>query len=234
MSDQNHAILEVKDLSVSFGENEVLSDISFSVADKDILAIIGPNGAGKSVLLRGILNLIPHKGEVDWRPGVKISYVPQKLSIESGFPMSVREFLLMKSNEDKLDDLLFMTGILNSDILDKSISSLSGGQMQRVLIAWAIASDPNIILFDEPLAGIDVGGEETIYNLLEKLNKEKGMSIVMISHDLSMVSKYATNVLCINKKMICIGQPEDVINHETTTRLYGHMVSHHNHNHHDK
>jgi len=158
--------------------------------------------------------------------------VPQRFAVEAGFPLSVREFLLMKTDENKIADLLEMTGLGDDKtVLDKSLSSLSGGQLQRVMIAWAIANDPDIILFDEPLTGIDVGGEETIYNLLDKLNKEQNKAIITISHDLGMVFKYAKQVLCLNKKMVCLGEPKEVITHETTEKLYGHLATHHDHNH---
>ncbi len=221
-------LLAVENLTVSFDEEQILHNISFCLNDADVLAIIGPNGAGKSVLFRALLGLVPYTGTINWRKGIKISYMPQKMSIEKDFPLSVREFLEMKKGN--IDEALSLTG-LDQSILDKKLANMSGGQFQRLLIAWAIVDKPNVILFDEPLAGIDVGGEETIYNLLEKLNKTQGTTILLISHDLGMVYKYANNVLCINKEMVCLGHPSEVINEENTTKLYGSLVTHHDHNH---
>ena len=108
---------------------------------------------------------------------------------------------------------------------------LSGGQLQRVLIAWAILDNPDVLLFDEPTAGIDVGGEETIYNLLKKLNDERAMTILLISHDLNIVYKYANTVLCVNKQKICFGRPNDVLDPQALVKLYGGEAAFYAHEH---
>src|SRR3989338_359500 len=168
-------ILIVENLGVRFDNNEVLKGLNFFVQKGDVLAIVGPNGAGKSVLFRALLGLVPYSGTVHWSPKLKVSYVPQKFNIDKDLPLSVGEFLGFKEkNTGKIINALKSVGItdehhIQHHILKERIGWLSGGQIQRILIAWSILDNPDVLLFDEPTAGIDVGGEETIYNLLKKL-----------------------------------------------------------------
>ena len=231
-------LLKVSDLGVKFEEREVLRDISFSVNQGDVLVIVGPNGAGKSVLLRALLGLIPFSGNIKWEAGIKINYIPQNFAIDRDFPLTVKEFLEFKSKEIKaIMAALCSVGIIDEHhithhILGQRLGWLSGGQLQRILIAWALLDNPDVILFDEPTSSIDVGGEETIYNLIKKLRDEKELTIIMISHDLNIVYKYATNVLCLNKDMICYGAPADALDPASLKALYGEVTFFtHQHNH---
>ena len=224
-------ILEVKNLTIKVGDNTIVSNLNFKVTKGETLAVIGPNGAGKSMLFRALLGLIPFKGEVIWAPGVKIGYVPQKLHIEKNLPLSVSEFLEFKNNGKGIKEVLVLTGLADRKILHKKLGALSGGELQRVIIAWSILDNPDVILFDEPMTGIDIGGEETIYSLIHNLNHAKDSTMLIISHDLSVVYKYANSVLCINKKQICIGSPSEVINDKNTRKLYGELTTHYNHAH---
>ncbi len=228
-------ILNVRDLSVNFGAEEVLKRISFEVNEGDFLAIIGPNGAGKTVLFRALMNLIPYDGKVTWQENIKIGYVPQKLMEKAELPLTVKEFFLLKSKNLFFKDYQLINSIaheLNSvhldlSILDKQLIHLSRGQMQRVLIAWAILGHPHVLLFDEPTAGIDIAGEESVYTMLHKLQDERGITIVMISHDLNVVFRYANNVLCVNKEKICYGEPAKALSGEQIKKLYGESAFYH-------
>lgn len=228
-------ILEVRDLSVSFGRQEVLKDVSFSVNEGDILAIIGPNGAGKSVLFRALMGFIPFDGEIKWKADVKIGYVPQKFFEKLELPLTVREFFVLKSKNLFFKESAFDEAIshelksvgLGLEILDKQLAHLSRGQSQRVLIAWAILGHPNVLLFDEPTAGIDLAGEDTIYNLLHKMKDERGLTVLIISHDLNIVYRYADNVLCVNKERICFGSPKHALTGEHIEKLYGESAFYH-------
>lgn len=232
MVSENKNILEVKNLEVRIDGNLILSNLNFEVRHGETLAVIGPNGAGKSVLFRSLLGLVPiTKGVINWQKNIRIGYVPQKLAIEKSLPLNVEEFLNFKKDDKKIKEALELTGLRDRRVLTKKIGTLSGGELQRVLIAWAIVDNPDVILFDEPLTGIDIGGEETIYSLLHKLNDAKDTTVVLISHDLGIVYKYADSVLCLNKKQICLGKPSQVINRESTKKLYGEMVSFHDHKH---
>ncbi len=246
-------ILTVENLGVKFDNNEVLKGLNFFVQKGDVLAIVGPNGAGKSVLFRALLGLIPYSGKIKWAPGLKISYVPQKFNIDKDLPLSVEEFLRFKEKTpEKIIGALkavgmtdehteFLCGLkhrkettpshIEHHVLKERIGWLSGGQLQRVLIAWSILDNPDILLFDEPTAGIDVGGEETIYNLLKKLKDERGFTILLISHDLNIVYKYADNVICLNKEMVCYGEPSTVLDPASLVKLYGGEAGFYKHEH---
>ena len=234
-------ILDIQNLTVSFGEDLIISNLDFSVQKGDVVAIVGPNGAGKSVLFRALLKLIPYSGKIKWTKGLKISYAPQKFNVEKDFPITVKEFLhLRSSNSGNIILALESVGLkskqddnhhITHHLLNQRMGWLSGGQLQRVLVAWAILDNPDVLLFDEPTAGIDVGGEETIYNLLKKLNNERAMTILLISHDLHIVYKYANTVLCLNKEKICFGPPSDVLDPQALIKLYGGEAAFYAHEH---
>lgn len=230
-------ILVVKNLGVKFDNQEVLKNLSLSVHKEDVLAIVGPNGAGKSVFFRALLGLIPYSGKINWAPELKISYVPQRFNIDKELPLSVKEFFgFKKKNHDEVVHALKVVGITDEHHIDKHILNqrlgwLSGGQLQRLLIAWSILDKPDVLLFDEPTAGIDASGEETIYNLLKKLKDQKSMTILLISHDLNIVYKYANNVVCINKDMVCYGEPSVVLDPASLAKLYGGEAGFYKHEH---
>ena len=230
-------VLTVENLGVKFDDNEVLKGLNFFVQKGDALAIVGPNGSGKSVLFRALLGLVPYSGKIQWAPGLKISYVPQKFNIDKDLPLSVEEFLKFKEkNPEKIMKALKAVGItdehhIEHHVLKERLGWLSGGQIQRVLIAWSILDSPDVLLFDEPTAGIDVGGEETIYNLLKKLKDERGFTILLISHDLNIVYKYANNVICVNKEMVCYGEPSVVLDPASLAKLYGGEAGFYKHEH---
>jgi len=233
-------ILTVENLGVRFGEHEVLKDLNFFVQKGDILAIVGPNGSGKSVLFRALMNLVPFSGKMKWTERLKINYVPQKFFVDAELPLSVGEFMGFKTkSRSKIIETLKSVGLTEHHdehhiihhILNRRLGWLSGGQMQRVLIAWSILDNPDVLLFDEPTSGIDVGGEETIYNLLRKIKEERSLTIILISHDLNIVYKYANNVICLNKKMICYGQPNEVLDPTALAKLYGGETAFYKHEH---
>lgn len=224
-----NTILDVKNLSVTIDSHEILRDISFQVTRGEALAIIGPNGAGKTMLFRALLGLIPYQGAITWEKNIRIGYVPQKFFIERGAPLLVQEFFLLQADRfllprrnfiDHLEHELRLVG-LPRGILQKQLGELSGGELQRLLVSWAMLTHPDVVLFDEPTAGIDVGFEETIYNLIGRMQHERGITVLLISHDLNVVYRHAERVLCINKKMVCHGSPHEVLNPRELADLYG-------------
>lgn len=226
---EKDVVLEVKNLSVTLDSEEVLWGISFAVKKGEALAVIGPNGAGKTVLFRALLGLVPHTGELRWERGINIGYVPQKFLLDSSIPLTVQEFFLLKSPHfwfppenfiKHLGHELELVG-LSGKVLSSPLGELSGGQLQRILVSWAMLDHPDVLLFDEPTAGIDVGAEETIYNIMHRLQDERGTTVLLISHDLNVVYRYAQNVLCINRRMICHGLPQDVLNPKELAGVYG-------------
>ena len=223
-------VLKVENLNVELGKERILENLSFEVKEGEVLTILGPNGAGKTVLLKTLLGLLPYKGKIEWTPGIKIGYVPQRLPFIKDIPMSVWEFFKLKEASEKETKEIFNSIGLKEDILEKKIGDLSSGQFQRILVGWALILNPQILLFDEPTTGIDIGGQESIYNLLEKLREERSLTILLVTHDLSIVYKLATNCLCLNKKMLCYSIPKELTS-EHLSRLYGGGIKFYRHSH---
>jgi len=221
---KNH-LLQVKNLNVELAGEDIIKNLSFQVAEGEILTILGPNGAGKTVLLKTLLDFLPYRGKISWGRKVKISYLPQGLTSlkVKDLPLAVEEFFNLKKIT-KVEALKFLrrVGIKEKKFLKKKIGDLSSGQFQRMLIAWALIDKPKILFFDEPTTGIDIGGEETIYSLLYRFWKKGDLTILLITHDLNIVYKYSTNVLCLNKKGFhCYGTPEEILTPKNLAKIYG-------------
>lgn len=199
-------ILSVVDLKVKFNDHIIFNNFNLELVRDSVLAVVGPNGAGKSVLFKSLLNLILFQGKIEWAEGVRIGYVPQKMSVPNDLPLTVLEFLKLKEvNENKINKILIEVGFkekaehVHHDVrvLGTKLGSLSGGELQRILMAHALLGDPNVLLLDEPTAGVDLEGEETFYSLFEKLKKDTDLTILFISHDREVVEKYADQVITL-------------------------------------
>lgn len=227
------SILKVENLSVSFDGKRVLSDINVDVDSGESVAIIGPNGSGKTVFLRALIGAVPHEGEITWGKDVRIGYVPQRIDLERTLPLTVRDFLLTRVASLGLlhDTIRKNMGLvrLSESFLSKKLGSLSAGQLQRVLIAFALLGDPNVLLFDEPTSGVDLPREEQIYETLHRLQAERQFTLFLVSHDLSLVYRYATRVLCINGRLVCYGTPHHVLTEENLRHVYGDRILYHHH-----
>ena len=224
-------ILKVTNLNVVLDHQIIIENLSFEVKKGDVLTILGPNGAGKSVLLKTLLGLLPYNGEVEWARGVKIGYVPQRLPFIKDIPLSIKDFFdLKKSSEKETKEILDSVGF-REDFLRKKIGGLSSGQFQRILIAWGLVGNPQVLLFDEPTTGVDMSGEVTIYNFLATLQKERNLIILLVTHDLSVVYKFSTDVICLNRYPICYGSPREVLTPESLQKLYGGEVKYYQHQH---
>jgi zinc transport system ATP-binding protein len=228
-------VLTVEDLCVTLDGQAVLQNVSFALKRGEAFAVIGPNGAGKTVLFRSLLALLPHTGIVQWHPDVKIGYVPQRFSIERSAPISALEFFLLQAPGFWRPGEAFMKRLehelesmgLNRGVLKKGLGELSGGETQRVLTASALLQQPNVLLLDEPTAAVDAGFEETVYTLLHRVQVERGTALLLISHDLSVVYRYAQRVLCLNKSVVCQGPPLDALNPQALATLYGEASFYH-------
>ncbi len=231
-------ILKVEKLTVEFYGQKVVEDVNFTVKKGEVLAVVGPNGSGKSVLFRALLGLVPYTGKITWQKGIKIGYVPQKLTVEKDFPLTAGEFMRLRRTKSKqeIEKALEDVGLHNKNkgygwLLDKKLGQLSSGQLQRLLIANSLTGKPDVLLFDEPTAGIDIAGEETIYELFRKLQASTALTVILISHDLNAIHDFSDNVLCLSRKQICFGRPHEVLDHRLLHHLYGEEVEHHHHDH---
>ena len=223
MSENEEHILKVSGLNVKLQNQPILDNINFTVMKGTTLAVLGPNGAGKSVLFKVLLNLLPHEGTVEWCEKVKIGYVPQNVAV-SDIPISVREFLSIGKNNCDSEAALSLVKLNAAKILDKRLGILSGGELRRVLIAWALIDDPNILLLDEPTTGVDVGSEEPIFLMLDGIKKSKKMTILLITHDIHIVQEYSDYLLALNKCVTFFGKSAEIANMTTQKVIYGEPI----------
>ena len=223
------AVIQLREVTCGYpGNPGVLESVSFTVEEGNLAMVIGPNGAGKTTLLRLIMGFLsPSSGlvEVLGRKPVEvrksIGYVPQRFQFDRSFPITVREFLRFSYPRDKFwdEEVLEYTGV--KDFLDSPLGILSGGQVQRVLIARALLKSPRILLLDEPVSGVDVEGELGFYELIDHYRKKRTLTILMVSHQLDIVLRFADVVICLNRSLQCFGPPSRVITHQTIQRLFG-------------
>lgn len=245
--------VEVSNLFYSYESNLVLDHISFTIKTGSYVGLIGPNGGGKTTLLKILLGLIePFEGEVkifgkplnNLERTYEIGYVPQRVVQENlQFPATVYEVVasgrtprlkmgMGYSAEDVkcIEKALKIAGITR--LRDKQIRNLSGGERQRAYVARALAAEPRLLLLDEPFTGVDVASQQNFYDLLSTLNKEHGLTIIFVSHDIDVISKEVKELLCLNKRLVCQGSPHTVIEKNIIESLYGKRITHIHRDHH--
>jgi len=225
-------ILEVKNLNVILDKSKIIDNLNIDVNKGEILAIIGPNGSGKTVFLKCLLGIMPYTGTIKWLEKVELGYVPQKLEIPKYLPLTFKELLAAKVKilnlpKQNIKEVIEEIGI-QQEVLNMSLNYLSQGQFQRCLIALALINKPNVLLMDEPTANIDVAGEEQVYEIIHRLHHQYNLTVILVSHEINIVCKYATNILCLNKNKICYGPPHEAITPEVLNKLYG-VHKHHTH-----
>jgi zinc transport system ATP-binding protein len=214
-------LAEAHGVTVRFGERVVLNDVHLRVHAGEIVTLIGPNGAGKSTLVRVMLGLQkPDAGQVSLRPGLRVGYVPQRLSVDPVLPLTVRRFLTLAARhpEQRLIEALREVGVAGR--LDNPLQSLSGGELQRVLLARALLRDPQLLFLDEPVQGVDVSGQTELYALIGRLRDERGVGVLMVSHDLHLVMERTDVVFCLDQQVCCVGHPDQVKNQPAFQMLF--------------
>jgi zinc transport system ATP-binding protein len=222
-------VLEVRNLSVRFGKLHIFKDLSFSVRRGTTLAIIGPNGSGKTMLFRALLGAVPADGEFRWASDARIGYVPQKLDITRDVPITGLDFLrarasLAGSSEDRIAQSLASVG-LSAQAARQPIGNFSGGQFQRLLVAFALMGSPNVLLMDEPGAGVDESGRQFLTTLVHRLQRDERLTVLQISHDLAEVCQIATAVLCLSPEHTQMGPPAEILTRDLLKKIYGVPVS---------
>ncbi len=245
------SIIDLRGVEYSIGDQEILKDITLEINEGEYVALLGPNGGGKSTLVRLILGLIkPNGGEIEifgksqreFDEWYKIGYVPQNVSLfDNNFPLSVYETvslglasqkpwfsMLSPRDRELIEEAMDSASI--SDLRDKNLSDLSGGQRQRVMIARALVSQPKVLILDEPSTGVDITTQHKFYQFLKKLNDEKSLTIIFITHDLGVIADDVTHVLAVNQNLLFAGTAEEMLNCEAVSEVYGtkaHLIHHH-------
>jgi len=238
MSSSETALIAADRLSITRQGRSILQDVSLEVGAGDFITIVGPNGAGKTMLLKAMMGLERiDSGAVTRRPGLRIGYVPQRLVADATIPLSVRHFLQLRTrvSAPTLERAAEETGITAH--LDCPLHVLSGGELQRVLLARALLGRPDVLILDEPAQNLDVGGQLGFYKLLERLYREHGLTILMVSHDLHLVMASTKKVVCLFHHICCSGEPHVVTRDPEFIALFGDdmarlmAVYHHEHHH---
>jgi zinc transport system ATP-binding protein len=216
------SLIAAESLCVHFGATEVLHDITLAIQPGEIVTILGPNGSGKSTLLRALLGIVPAShGQVTRSGGLRIGYVPQKLAVDRAMPMTARRFLSLPKRVDDAAAEAALIRVGLDGLGQRQMAALSGGQFQRLLLARALLTDPQILVLDEPTQGLDQPGEAAFYRLIEEVRRETGAAVLMVSHDLHVVMAASDRVICLNHHICCEGAPRVVSNAPEYRALFG-------------
>ncbi len=237
---QRASLIAGRSISVAYGRHVILDAVDISIAPREIVTVIGPNGAGKTTLIRVLLGLLkPTSGHLEPRGGMRIGYLPQRMQVDPVLPLKVNRLMTLtqRSSAVAVKEALAEAGVVH--LRDAQVGTLSGGELQRVLLARALLRDPELLVLDEPVQGVDFAGEAALYELISGIRARRGCGVLMISHDLHLVMAAADRVVCLNKHVCCAGTPEAVSRHPEYSRLFGRRAAaalavythHHDHRH---
>ena len=216
------ALITAENVNVIRQGNHILQDVTLTVGSDDFITVIGPNGAGKSMLLKCLMGFYqPENGRIFRKKNLKIGYVPQRIMIDHTMPITVSRFLSLRKKSDRhsLQSTIGETGI--KELLDRQLSVLSGGEMQRVLLARSLLDNPELLVLDEPAQNLDIMGQMQFYKLLERIYNERDLSVLMVSHDLHMVMASTRRVVCLFHHICCSGEPQTVTQDPKFISLFG-------------
>ncbi|HEY9079988.1 zinc ABC transporter ATP-binding protein ZnuC [Magnetovibrio sp.] len=235
-------LIEARGVEVAFGGHTVLSGGDVTVRKGEIVTLIGPNGAGKTTLVRVLLGLVkPSVGKVTRKKGLSIGYMPQRVSIDPALPITVKRFLDLGAPRGlRAEDYTDVLGEVGAGhVMDQPMQGISGGEMQRVLLARAMLRKPDLLVLDEPVQGVDLTGQAELYRLVQNIREQHGVAVLMVSHDLHVVMAQTDHVICLNRHVCCAGHPHAVSRHPEFVALFGDEVAstlavyahHHDHEH---
>ena len=232
-------LLSLSDVSLRLQGTPVLEGVSLAVQRGEVVTLIGPNGAGKTSLVRVVLGLIKaDSGQVQRQPRLRIGYMPQKLQVDATLPLTVMRFLLLAPGARQTDALTALQDVGAEHLQGRPLQQVSGGEMQRILLARALLRKPDLLVLDEPVQGVDVNGQIELYQLITRLRDRYNCGILMVSHDLHLVMATTNTVVCLNRHVCCSGHPEQVSLDPAFVALFGDQASalavynhHHDHDH---
>jgi zinc transport system ATP-binding protein len=234
-------VIEARNITHAFGDQPVLTGVDIDVRPGEIVTLVGPNGAGKTTLVRVLLGLVsPDSGEVKRRPGLTLGYLPQHMEIDPVLPLTVERLLRLTGRVLPGETSNTLEEVGAKHLIDKSVQNLSGGELQRVLLARALLRRPGLLVLDEPIGGVDVAGRAELYDLITQIRTRRGCGVLMVSHDLHIVMAATDRVVCLNHHVCCSGHPEDVSQHPEYMAMFGPQAApslavytHHHDHHHD-
>ncbi|MDS4042417.1 MAG: zinc ABC transporter ATP-binding protein ZnuC [Candidatus Competibacter sp.] len=231
-------LLVVENVDFAIRGNPILRDVSLRVMGGEIVALIGPNGAGKSTLVRIVLGLLrPDRGRVRLKSGLRVGYMPQRLAVDDTLPLTVRRFITLGTRAPRERVRAALAEVGAAHVLDTPVQAISGGELQRVLLARALLREPDLLVLDEPVQGVDLNGQYELYDLIGGLRRRRGCGILMVSHELYLVMAATDHVICLNRHVCCSGHPDHVARDPAYLSLFGLdgarslAFYHHHHNH---
>lgn len=232
-------LIQANGIYKRFGRRTVLADVNLSVHEGEVITIIGPNGSGKTTLLKTLIGLQENSaGSITHRFDLRIGYVPQRLQFSPVMPMTVRHFLRLFAQKRGMasalaEELEFV------NVLNRQLYALSGGELQRVMLAQALLSNPNLLVLDEPVQGVDFTGQARMYKLIKRVSRARNCAVIMVSHDLHVVMSGTDRVICLNRHICCSGSPQSVSQDPEFINMFGQDIAsqvalyihHHDHQH---
>lgn len=238
-------LVSATNLGIRRGGRWIVRNVDVSVSAGELVTLIGPNGGGKSTIVRALLGLIqPDEGSVSRAPSLSVGYVPQKMAVDWTLPVTVRRFMRLTGGVSDENLFAALEEVGASDLIEKRLHALSGGELQRVMLARALARRPNLLVLDEPVQGVDFSGELALYDLIDRASDRLACGVLLISHDLHVVMARTDRVYCIHGHVCCSGPPHQVADNDEYARLFGpkaasaiavfeHDLAHHEHHLHE-
>jgi zinc transport system ATP-binding protein len=233
-----NALISARSLWLSRAGRTILQGIDIDIAPNEIVTLIGPNGAGKTTLVRVLLGLeVPDQGTTRRKRGLVVGYVPQRFEVDRAIPLTVSRFVGLGRRAEDDDMARVLSEVGAGKLGERQLSELSGGELQRVVLARALVRAPDVLVLDEPVRGVDYVGEAELYTLIGRLRSEHGFGVLLVSHDLHVVMAQSDRVVCLNRHVCCSGVPQSVAQHPEYARLFGPQAArafglyHHSHDH---